>query len=117
MVTPSYKKTTRAEANRTGISRKKRGQPALSNTHPRRMEVLESSVNYMYIARKANRKNASSTALEILTMNVRSWGNQGLIMMQAILLKTTEETSYQGKYYRKSNKTTQLLTMPWTISY
>ena len=31
--TPSYKKTTRKESNRTGISRNKRGEAALSNTH------------------------------------------------------------------------------------
>ena len=34
VVTPSYKKITRAEANRTGISRNKRGESAPSNINP-----------------------------------------------------------------------------------
>ena len=34
VVTPSYKKITRAEANRTGISIKKIGEAASSNSHP-----------------------------------------------------------------------------------
>ena len=39
VVTPSYKKTTRAEANHTGISRNKRGEASLSNTHPVKDEI------------------------------------------------------------------------------
>ena len=34
VVTPSYKKITRAESNRTGHSIKKIGEAASSNTHP-----------------------------------------------------------------------------------
>ena len=34
VITPSYKKTTWAESNRTGLSRNKKGESTLSNTHP-----------------------------------------------------------------------------------
>ena len=38
VVTLSYKKTTRAEANRTGLSSNNRGESTPSNTHPEKYE-------------------------------------------------------------------------------
>ena len=38
VVTASYKKATQAEANRTELSKNKRGYSALSNTHPAKDE-------------------------------------------------------------------------------
>ena len=38
VVTLSYKKTTRAEANRTGLSSNNRGESTSSNTHPEKYE-------------------------------------------------------------------------------
>ena len=47
VVTPSYRKTTWAESNRTGIIRKREDEPPCQILTMQRMGALTSAVNYM----------------------------------------------------------------------
>ena len=56
VVTPSYKKNIWAEANRTGISRNKRGESTLSNNHPAKYESADKRrKRYVYLSKRASK--------------------------------------------------------------
>ena len=105
VVTSYYlKKNTWEEAKHTIFSRKIEEKPPCQMLAPRRMVALVSAVNNLWITWRTNRKPASSTALGILPINVRYWGDLGLSMLQSSLLSTMGATLYQGKYSRKTRK-------------
>ena len=56
VVTPSYKKTTRVEANRTRLNSNNKGESALSNTHPAKDESAGKRHKwYVYLLKSASK--------------------------------------------------------------
>ena len=81
------------------------------------VRAMPSAENDMKISRWANQKSFSSTARDILQMNVRSWETLELSTLIVGLLSTAGATPYPGKALTGSSKTMTLLITQWMKFY
>ena len=107
-----YKKTTQEDANRAGKRSNKRGETALYKTCPTMSESAGKRRK-----RYVDFLKSKSTALHILLMNVRSWGDFVLSTLNLGLLRTMEIIPYQGGKLTGRWKTTALSISCWMRFY
>ena len=95
VVEPSYKRPTQADANHAGHSRHKRGEVASSWTFPEKSDSTGKRRKRHVDSLTGKLKYISSTAPDILQMNIRSWETLELSILIVGLLRTEVATLSQ----------------------
>ena len=93
VVEPSYKKTTRADANHSGLSTKISGKTASSSTYSYMSKSTAKRIK-RYVYHRKDISRLTCLIHDIHKMNVRSWETSVLIILKSGLISTMGVSLY-----------------------